>query len=261
MHHHKNKKLNPKMGRTHSTAIDHKPINTLQPITMQADIDNTFYNSNNTTNNNPPIRVLRFEFSTALTEAVTAFAAVHRYDDRKTYRDAWMQWLAHGEIAALFKSEVARLTDLGYKGDVADKLFKSGRYYFRTREPTVQRSSLWPHTPPSLATSTPNDANGVADPKLLGVRGALVVPRKYVTMGRALLIAMDEHIERGLRSNDAYTPANGFSDFFKMHTNSDLLKTEVGNLMQHYANNENVPREIHAKLKKTYKNRYFMLVH
>ena len=56
---------------------------------------------------------------------------MHRYDDRKTYKAAWTAWLAHDEIAAMLKAEVERLTDLGYQGDVADKLFKSGRYYFR----------------------------------------------------------------------------------------------------------------------------------
>ena len=100
-----------------------------------------------------------------------------------------------------------------------------------------------------------------ADPKPLGVRGALVAPRKYVTMGRELLRAMDDHIERGLRTNDAYTPAIGFSDFFKTHASSDLLRTEVANLIgRHYHDDANAPKKIHEKLKKTYKNRYFILV-
>ena len=76
-------------------------------------------------------RVLRFEFSAALIHAMTAFVGTHRYDDRKTYKEAWAAWLAHNEIAAMLKAEVERLTVLGYKGDVTDKLFKSGRYYFR----------------------------------------------------------------------------------------------------------------------------------
>ena len=207
-------------------------------------------NNNNNNNNNHIIRVLRFEFSTAVTDALKAFTEVHRYDDRKTYKEAWAQWLAHDEIAALLKSDVERLTNLGYTGDVADKLYKSGRYYFRTREPTV------PHTPPSRATSTHNDANGAR--RGSGNLGSL---RKYVTTNRALLCAMDDHIERGLRTNDAYTPAIGFSDFFKTHASSDLLRTEVANLIgRHYHDDANAPKKIHEKLKKTYKNRYFILV-
>jgi hypothetical protein len=230
--HIKIKKLNPKMDPLQWTAAS-KPMH---------NINNTNHNSNsnnsNGNDNNNKGRVLRFEFSNAMIESTMAFTEVHRYDDRKTYKEAWAQWLAHDEIAAMIKSEVERLTNLGYKGDVADKLFKSGRYYFRQKTYGFPNLSL--HAEP------------------LGVRGALA-PRKYVTMGRELLHAMDDHIERGLR-HDAYTPAIGFSDFFKTHASSDLLKTAVAGLMRHYDDGANAPREIHEKLKKTYKNRYFMMV-
>jgi hypothetical protein len=190
-------------------------------------------------------RVLRFEFSSQLVELVTAFANVHRYDDRKTYKEAWVQWMAHNEVADLFNAEVARLKALGYKGDAADKLYKSGRYYFRTREPTV------PHTPPSVATSTPNDANGVR--RGLGNLGS---PRKYVLLNHALLGAMDAHIERSMQSNDEYTPAMGFSEFCKLHARDAVLLSEIARLVEI----RDATRDIHQKLKKTYKNRYFMMV-
>jgi len=229
--------------------------------------DNNSLKGTGTNNNNK--RVLRFEFSNATIESVMAFTTVHQYDDRKTYKEAWTKWLAHDEIAAMLKAEVERLTNLGYKGDVADKLFKSGRYYFRGAT-SAQRLG----TRRALAPRTPNDANRRgsgpkalnalnqgslhADPTPLGVRGASA-PRKYVTMGRELLRAMDEHIERGLRTNDAYTPAIGFSDFFRTYASSDLLKAEVGNLIRHYETVPNPAKKLHAKLKKTYKNRYFMM--
>ena len=198
-------------------------------------------------------RVLRFEFSGALIEHVVAFSNLHRYDDRKTYKEAWTAWLAHDDIAALIKTEIVRLGALGFKGDVADKLFKSGRYYFRTREPTVQRSSLWPRTPP------PN-LSLHAEP--LGVRGATSAPRKYVTMGRALLCAMDDHIERSMQSNDEYTPAMGFSEFCKLHAGDAVLISEVARLFERAGSKTDAAaaRDIHQKLKKTYKNRYFMMV-
>jgi hypothetical protein len=185
-----------------------------------------------------PARVLRFEFSDALIEHVTAFAKLHQYDDRKTYKEAWAAWLANDEIAALLHADVKRLTDLGYKGDVADKLFKSGRYYFR------QKTYGFPN---------------LAEP--LGVRGG---PRKYVLLNRDLLNAMDDHIERGLRQDEndadatAYTPANGFADFYKTWTTAevDTLRKEVERLSEIMPSGE----AVHDKLKKTYKNRYFMFI-
>ena len=186
-------------------------------------------NDNNNNNNDNAARiggrVLRFEFSGELVEHVTAFANLHQYDDRKTYKEAWTAWLAQDEIAALFKNDVARLSALGYKGDVADKLFKSGRYYFRTREPTV------PHTPPS---------------QRLG--------RAYVLLNHQLLDAMDDHIDCGLRRDaHAYTPASGFAEFCKLNINS--YSSEVTRLSEIMPTGE----AVHDKLKKTYKNRYFLM--
>jgi len=195
-------------------------------------------------------RVLRFEFSSTIIESMKAFTEVHRYDDRKTYKEAWTAWLAHDEIAAILKAEVERLTDLGYKGDVADKLFKSGRYYFRTREPTV------PHTPPSVAQRLGTQRLGTTSrsalvPTALPCLGA---PRKYVLLNRDLLDVMDNHIACGLRRDDAYTPASGFADFHKL--NAESYRSEVARLSELMPTGEMVS----DKLKKTYKNRYFMIV-
>jgi hypothetical protein len=205
-------------------------------------------NDNNNNNNNNAARiggrVLRFEFSGELVEHVTAFANLHQYDDRKTYKEAWTAWLAHDEIAALFKNDVARLSALGYKGNVADKLFKSGRYYFRGT---------------TSAPRTPNDANGGGkDLKRRGSGAATALnqgsPRKYVLLNHQLLDAMDDHIDCGLRRDaHAYTPASGFAEFCKLNINS--YSSEVTRLSEIMPTGE----AVHDKLKKTYKNRYFMM--
>ena len=184
-------------------------------------------NNGNNGNGKTNARVLRFEFSDPIIERLNDFVIVHNYDDRKTYKEAWMKWLAHDEIAALIRTEVARLIALGYTGDVVDKLFKSGRYYFRQKTVGFQ---------------------GTACPKPVGAQA----PRKYVLLNRQLLDAMDDHIERGLRQNvHVYTPASGFADFCKTWDN-DSYRREVMRL------SELMPA-VHEKLKKTYKNRYFMM--
>lgn len=180
-------------------------------------------------------RVLRFEFSAAVINAVTAFVGTHRYDDRKTYKEAWTAWLLTKDIAALLDAEHARLNNLGYTGDVADKLFKSARYYFRGKLQQQAQQQVQPTR-----------------------------RQKYVSLKRSLLDAMDAHIERGIS-----TPAAGFADFCTAHTEDAVLKTEVASLFARYtaetrASNPNEPnetkimKEILDKLKKTYKNRYFM---
>ena len=197
------------------------------------------YDNNNHNGNDDDVvrksRVLRFEFAGALIEQVTAFANVHRYDDRKTYKEAWTAWLAHDEIAALMKTEVERLNALGYKGDVADKLFKSGRYYFRgkTNKGSDERNER-------------NERNKDSHAELLR--------KKYVLLNRKMLDEMDDHIECGLRSAE-YTPAGGFADFCNTNAQSELYRSEVARLSELMPTGD----AVHDKLKKTYKNRYFML--
>lgn len=194
----------------------------------------------NSTNEFEPIpagkskgRVLRFEFAVALIEQVTAFANVHQYDDRKTYKEAWTAWLAHDEIAAIMKTEVERLNALGYKGNVADKLFKSGRYYFRGK------------------TNKGNKGNKGSDEELCDKE---LLCKKYVLLNHQLLDEMDDHIDCGLRSAD-YTPAGGFADFCNANAQSELYRSEVARLSELMPTGD----AVHDKLKKTYKNRYFML--
>ena len=190
-------------------------------------------NNNNNNNHVRKSRVLRFEFAGALVEHVVAFANMHRYDDRKTYKEAWTAWLAHDEIAALMKTEVERLNALGYKGDVADKLFKSGRYYFRGKTNKGNDEELCPC------------AKACAKESLC---------KNYVLLNRQLLDEMDDHIDCGLRSAD-YTPAGGFADFCNTNAQSELYRSEVARLSELMPTGD----AVHDKLKKTYKNRYFML--
>ena len=209
--------------------------------------DSATHNTNNNNNTIPDTntipgrkgRVLRFEFSGELIDLVTAFASLHKYDDRKTYKEAWLAWLAHDEIAALIRIEVARLSALGYNGDVADKLFKSGRYYFRGK-----------------CGANANAANANAANANAANANAANANRKYVLLNRQLLDAMDDHIERGLRKDaHTYTPASGFDEFCKTSYAEPVFKSEVTRLSELMPTGE----AVHAKLKKTYKNRYFTL--
>jgi len=202
---------------------------TIHPI-MALVYDSATHNTN-ATHNMRKGRVLRFEFSGALIEHVTAFTNLHQYDDRKTYKEAWQAWMANDEIAALIRTEVARLSALGYNGDVTDKLFKSGRYYFRGKSGAKDNAT----------NDNATNAN---------------TNRKYVLLNRQLLDAMDDHIECGLRKDAQYTPASGFDEFCKMNYAAEtVFKSEITRLSELMPTGE----AVHAKLKKTYKNRYFTL--
>jgi hypothetical protein len=147
------------------------------------------------------------------------FSKVHQYDHRKVFKEAWEIWLE--ENSNMVDSEVSRLENLGYEGNIIDKMFKSARYYFRKKSTEKK---------------------------------ALAERREYISVERSFLESMDKHIISGIiREN--YKPSDGFDEFCQMHM--DLLKEQVHLLCKNGFVNSN---EIGQKIKKTYKNRYFLMV-
>lgn len=117
--------------------------------------------------------------------------------------------------------EVRRLTSLGYEGNILEKMFKSARYYFRKK----------------------------------GVQKKEPVKRRvYQGVQKELLDAMDTHITDHINDKN-YKPSEGFDHFCKEHL--DVVKEEVNHLCK---NGFTDAQEIKNKIKKTYKNRYFLFI-
>jgi hypothetical protein len=120
----------------------------------------------------------------------------------------------------IIDGEMRRLLTLGYEGDVLDKMFKSARYYFRKK--STERT----------------------DPKQR---------RQYISVTKDLLDAMDRHIENNIYDEN-YQPKTGFITFCK--DNETLLKDTISSIFEQGIKESEL---IEDKIKKTYKNRYFML--
>jgi len=164
------------------------------------------------------INIYRYKFTDDFTNEMFKFSKIHQYDHRKEFKEAWNVWLEDNED--IIKDEKRRLLNIGYDGDISDKMFKSARYYFRKK-----------------STEKKNP----------------IQRRSYITFKKDLLDAMDEHINLKINIK-CYKPSDCFDDFCK--NNIDLLKEEVCILCR---NGLTDPIEIKNKFKKTYKNRYFLL--
>ena len=78
--------------------------------------------------------VYRYKLDPSIIELVQHFAKLHQYDDRKDYKEAWQEYIdTHKDQ---IEREKTRLSSLGYEGDIYDKMFKSGRYYYRKKPAT-----------------------------------------------------------------------------------------------------------------------------
>lgn len=125
------------------------------------------------------------------------------------------------ENESIITQEINTLEKNGYKGPVLEKMYKSARYYFSKKK------------------------NSKPEPKKR---------RRYVSVDGEMIDQMDDHIMEWSRRED-FSPALAFSDFcvsHKSHLDKEVLRL--------YSDENLNEQEIPAKLKKTYKNRYFQRI-
>jgi hypothetical protein len=182
--------------------------------------------------------IFRFNLSDEMVDALLDFSKMHQFDDRHAYADAWNEWKNAPHISKMLADEIERLQNLHYRGSaesIENKIFKSGRYYFRNKS--------FVKVPPK--------------------------PRgKYISVSKELICAMDEHIARRINNNDNNSnnddgqtpsppPADLFNEFCKRCV--DILKIEIDRLidLEHFSED---PALIISKIKKTFKNRVFQFL-
>ena len=167
-----------------------------------------------------PATIYRFKFTEEFMEELHNFSKVHQYDHRKDFKEAWVKWADNNED--IISKEVDRLKTLGYPNDdiIDDKMFKSARYYFR------KKSSVRP------------------EPKQR---------RQYIVVDHELLDKMDLHIISNIY-NDDYKPKTAFIMFCKEY--KAVLQQTILTMGEKGVFDAKL---IEDKIKKTYKNRYFML--
>jgi len=165
-----------------------------------------------------PNLIYRFKFTEDFMDELYKFSKIHQYDERKDFKEAWKIWVEENED--IINQETLRLNNLGYRGDIIDKMFKSARYYFRKKSSEKK------------------------EPKQR---------RPYISVTRELLNAMDNHIQKNIFNED-YQPKTGFISFCK--DNEITLKESLAKILEQGIKDSEIIQE---KIKKTYKNRYFML--
>jgi hypothetical protein len=201
--------------------------------------------------------IFRFKFNEEIINLINNFAIIHQNDDRKTYKEEWSKWFI--ENNAIFEEEITRLTRLGYLGNIEYKMFNAGRYYFRKKE-LKGKDIINYH----------NDGININKKR-----------RIYTPINHEVINAMDNHIRASILNADKklkFKPADGYDDFCKTHINllKPIIKQMIYNQIESSSsssssfselsnnnnnNNNDISLIIISKIKKTYKNRYFIITH
>jgi hypothetical protein len=125
------------------------------------------------------------------------------------------------ENEELIIDEINRLEQYNYRGNIMEKMYKSARYYFRKK---------------GTKKNEPKERC------------------EYVNVQKNLIDVMDKHIYDHI-NEETYKPSSGFVDF--CNSNVQFIKEEVSHLIKYGYKD---PNEIKNKIKKTYKNRYFLII-
>ena len=185
------------------------------------------------------LKTHRYEFSEYAMTQLNYFTQVHKYDERKAFKEAWEKWIITDDIAQMIASETQKLTSEGFNGDVEDKMFKAVRYYFRKK--------------PAKKEQTPRK-------KYVGFTGKILT-----TMDLHIISKIKENLQQQDQDQDQKTPEKpdkkhfksnvspdkAFNDFY--NTNTEIIQEETELLQQDETMNDEA---IELKIKKTYKNRY-----
>jgi hypothetical protein len=183
-----------------------------------------------TQNQNITLKTYRFILSNNIIEHLSNFAKIHQYDDRKTFKEEWENWISDENIQLLINEEIKHLTNEGFKGDVIDKMFKSARYYYRTKPIEKEENKNQRKT--------------------------------YEHVSKEIQEKMDEHIYRQINQNvqinnnnfSIVSPAESFDNYL-LENKDDLIK-DLKEKNQSRITKEDCENLI-KKYKKTYKNRFY----
>ena len=178
-------------------------------------------------------KIFRFKLSDKVNDALVLFTSTNRFNDRKEIKTAWHEWCNSNIV--LIQDESRRLENLGYSGDIINKMWTSVRYYHMKK---VNKT-----------------IDGVVDGTDVSEANEAKVNkrRKYISLDKSFLAIIDKHINEHIKL-DTFTPARSYEMFVDAY--DDNIKSAVKTLADKGLGKD----DFDFKLKKTYKNRYFNIV-
>jgi Fe-S cluster biosynthesis and repair protein YggX len=168
--------------------------------------------------NDNEVPTFRFNFSKEFNKELGYFAKLHKHEDRIEFKENWQKWIEDNE--PLINEEKKRLVNLGYEGDIENKMFTSVRYYFRQK----------PLRPEQREKER---------------------ERERIAVSKELLQQIVQHIKNN-NFNEDYTPQIAYEEFCNQYT--ELITTEIQEL------NINDDKFLQNKIKKTYKNKFYVII-
>ena len=228
--------------------------------------------------------MFRHEFSHALFQKLTAFTTEtalidtvqFKLSNAKAFKTAWTEWASAHQIE--IAEEVARLASIGYTGDAVDKMFKTCRYYITNRIASRAKAAATATATTASGTSgtasssdneedaSSSSSSSAADSgtesdatesENTNTKDTVTKKRAYIPIDKAVLHSMDQHIIMAVLNADdeevSPKPSDCYAEFCSRF--QEVIAAEIARLMSSTSSESTIA----GKLKKTYKNRMFMI--
>ena len=192
------------------------------------------------------ITIFRYNFTDEIITKLTSFAKLHVLDDRHAFKDAWTVWLEINEEDISVENE--RLLGLGYRGNIIDKMFKAARYYFKNKDLDKDKDKDKDFLDLDLDFL---DKDIDLDKDLLN--NDKKEKRFYIALDSGFLASIDSHISRNINNK----PSIGYDSYCE--SNAVIIKNEIDRILaeKHLSITSRICNQ---KIKKAYKNRYYIYV-
>lgn len=168
--------------------------------------------------------IFRHNFRDSTKQHINIFSQTLTKDVGKgDFDECFEEWYEQNK--KIFTSEESYLKENGYDGDIKQKTYIAIRYYIMKKSDSPKKKQAKKR-------------------------------RKYITINKAILDVMDSHIT-SIILNTPIKPAECFRRFLNDNTHGEIIEA----CKQSILNGENsiTENEIDSKIKKTYKNRYFLI--
>lgn len=207
------------------------------------------------------IQPLRFVYTDEITELLNNFAKKHYTDDKTKFKKEWNDWINEEKIKEKLNKEIVRLQTLGLDDDVMDRMFKSVKYYYCKK----LQNRLKPSSKPKSQV------------------------KNYTTLSSRILDVMDDHIywfinkqhkdlyneqqkehqkeaEKDKQKKKVYSPAEAYEHF--CNENKSALLEEIIEYRKRVLLEQQLEKKLDdrlnpdilsEKIKKTYKNRFYII--
>jgi len=190
------------------------------------------------------IKTYRHEFSKEFMAELSRFSKVHQYDDRHTYKSEWQKWINQETIAQAMDFEKRRLQENGYIGDIDDKMFKAGRYYFRKKTTNNTDEHVTPKAEQELSPQPTSPITSGQDLPTTPV----TTRRTYITMSKQCIRMMDNHISAAATAITTTTtttttttadmsqfkPSTCYNHFYETQMTTPEMTKEIENIIEKY---------------------------